>query len=264
MKQDSKNERKPLILITNDDGIRAKGLKALAKVAREFGRVVVMAPQESRSGMSHAITSEHPLRVYEQKSEPGYREYACTGTPVDCVKLALNRLLEEKPDLVLSGVNHGSNDSISVFYSGTMAAAIEGCINKIPSVGFSLLDYDQDADFTVAEKYVRILIDRVLKNGLPAGICLNVNIPALPEDSVKGVKICRQTDGIWQEEFVRRTDPFERDYYWLTGFFRNFESEAEDTDEWALQHGYVSVVPIKTDLTDYDLINTLKQWDYED
>lgn len=252
-------KKQPLILVTNDDGIRAKGLRALIEVACEYGDVIVIAPHEGRSGMSHAITSEQPLRIYEQKKEKGLRELACTGTPVDCVKLALNQVLRKTPDLILSGINHGSNASVSVFYSGTMAAAIEGCINKIPSAGFSLADFDRDADFSGAQKYVRLVVKNLVMNGLPRGVCLNVNVPSIPVGKIKGVKICRQTDGVWKEKFVKRVDPFGRQYYWLTGFFRNFEANAADTDEYALQHAYVSVVPVKIDLTDYSSIQKLKE-----
>jgi 5'-nucleotidase len=250
---------RPLILVTNDDGIHAGGLGALIEIASEIGDVVVVAPEESQSGMSHAITTKQPIRVNRKKEQNGLKIYSCSGTPVDCVKLALNQLLDRKPDLLLSGINHGSNASISVIYSGTMAAAIEGSVNGIQSVGFSLLDYSPDADFRHAKHYVRRILQDVLKNGMPAEICLNVNIPVLSTEKIKGIKVCRQTRGFWQEEFDKRTDPFKRDYFWLTGYFNNFEPDARDTDEWALKNGYVSVVPIRVDFTCFDYLPELKK-----
>lgn len=250
----------PLLLLTNDDGYLSAGLSAMIKAAREFGDVVVIAPEESQSGKSHAITVEKPLRVRKRKDEKGLLFYSCDGTPVDCIKLALSQILQRSPDLVLSGINHGSNASVSVFYSGTMAAAIEACINKIPAAGFSLNSYSEDADFTDALPYIRMVIRNMLEKGLEQGVCLNVNIPALPAGDIRGVKVCRQTDGLWKEEFIRRTDPSGRDYFWLTGFFKNFEAGAEDTDEWALQNQYVSIVPVKIDLTGYDHMETINAW----
>ena len=249
--------KKPLILVTNDDGFFAGGLKALVEVAKELGEVVVVAPEESQSGMSHAITIKQPIRINKKKEENGCKIYSCSGTPVDCVKLALNQLLDRKPDVLVSGINHGSNASVSVIYSGTMAAAIEGGVNDIRSIGFSLLDYASDANFTQSKVYVRRILENVLKNGIPTDICLNVNIPAI--ESIKGIKVCRQTRGFWQEEFDKRTDPFNRDYYWLTGYFKNHEPDASDTDEWALSNGYVSVVPIRVDYTSLDYISELQK-----
>lgn len=248
-------KEKPLILITNDDGAEAGGLKALIDIASEFGKVVVVAPEESQSGMSHAITMKQPLRVKQIKEN----FYTCSGTPVDCVKLALNQLLNKKPDLLLSGINHGSNASVSIMYSGTMAAAMEGGINGIHSVGFSLLDYSHNANFKPGKNFIRKIIREVKHNGVPPEICLNVNIPAIPEAQIKGIKICRQTRGFWQEEFDKRTDPFKRDYYWLTGHYENNEPNATDTDEWALKEGFVSLVPIRVDFTSFDLIPTLQK-----
>ena len=253
-----KKER--LILVSNDDGIHAKGLENLIEAAREFGRVVVAAPAEAMSGMSHAITIKTPLRSREIRHEKDLSVYSCQGTPVDCIKLALNQLLDEKPDIVLSGINHGSNSSASVVYSGTMAAAMEGCVNQIPSAGFSLLNYEPDADFSAAVKIVKKVIQNIIDNGLKKGTCLNVNIPAIPFEKINGIKICRQTKGYWKEEFVKRTDPHQGEYFWLTGYYYNMELESEDTDEYALQNNYVSVVPIKVDLTDYDSLRDLKKW----
>lgn len=255
--------QRPLILITNDDGVLAGGLEALTEVAVDFGDVVVVAPDDSQSGMSHAITIKQPIRIDSKKETDGLKIFSCSGTPVDCVKLALNQLLERKPDLVLSGINHGSNASVSVLYSGTMAAAIEGGVNGIRSVGFSLLDYSKDADFTLAKDVCRGVIEKILKNGIPSEICLNVNIPVVNDGSLQGIKVCRQTKGFWKEEFVKRTDPFNRDYYWLTGYFNNNEPDAEDTDEWALKNNFVSIVPVRVDSTCFDYIDELNKWSFE-
>ncbi|HBS87623.1 MAG: 5'/3'-nucleotidase SurE [Bacteroidetes bacterium GWF2_38_335] len=251
---------KPLILVSNDDGVFASGLQMLISVAREFGEVFVVAPEKGESGMSHAISIVTPIRAKLIKKEEGLTVYSCNGTPVDCVKLALNQLMERKPDYVLSGINHGSNASISVIYSGTMGAAIEGCFNCIPSAGFSLLDHSPVADFSVSQKYVRIVLENLIKDGLPQGTCLNVNIPKLLEDEIKGIEVCRMTKGVWKEEYDKRTDPSGRNYYWLTGYFKNFEPDADDTDEWLLDKGYVTIVPIQVDLTAYDCIDRVKKW----
>jgi 5'-nucleotidase len=240
------------ILVTNDDGIHAKGLHELIEVAREFGNVTVAAPADGNSGMSHAITVKFPLRAEKVKEESGFTMYQCWGTPVDCIKLAFNRFLKVKPDILLSGINHGSNSSTSIFYSGTMAAAIEGKLYGVPSIGFSLLDYNYDADFTSAKTYARKIIAGIAHKQSLNGICLNVNIPALDENKIKGIKICRQTMGHWIEEFEHRKDPQGRDYYWLTGEFLNKEPEANDTDEWALKNNYVAVVPVQLDFTCYN------------
>ncbi len=252
-------EYKPLILVTNDDGVGAKGLRELIDVIVGFGEVVVVAPRESQSGMSHAITIKDPIRVILVREEKNLKVYSCTGTPVDCVKIAINQLLNRKPDLLVSGINHGSNASVSVVYSGTMAAAIEGGINKVNSIGLSLTDFSKDADFTAAKFYSKRIIEQVLLNNLEKGTCLNVNIPAGNKEIIKGVKICRQTDGHWQEEYDKRTDPQNREYYWLTGYFNNFEPDAEDTDEWALKNNYVSVVPIQVDFTSFSQLDRLKK-----
>ena len=255
-------KKQKLILVTNDDGVEAKGLKSLIEIVREFGKVIVVAPEESQSGMSHAITTKLPIRVRTVKKEEGLEIYSCSGTPVDCVKLALHQLIGKKPDMLVSGINHGSNASVSIVYSGTMAAAIEGGINKITSIGFSLLDYSADADFETAGIYVRRIIEKVFMNGIEEGICLNVNIPVGKENELKGIKVCRQTDGYWQEEFEKRIDPGKREYYWLTGYFSNSEPLADDTDEWALQNKFVSVVPIRIDFTSYSRMKELKKWKF--
>ena len=246
-----------LILITNDDGLYAAGLKTLTGVMKEFGKIVVISATESRSAMSQALTVKQPLRVKLLEETDDLRIYACSGTPTDGVKLAVNQLLERKPDLLVSGINHGSNASASVLYSGTMAAALEGCLYGITSAGFSLNSYSPTADFTVCEKYIRIICKMVLSEPLPQGVCLNVNMPAITASEIKGIRVARQARGCWQEEFEKRKDPMGKTYYWLTGRFINHEPESTDTDEWAMKNGYVSVVPVSTDMTAYDFLSEL-------
>jgi len=252
-------QEKPLILVTNDDGISAPGILHLANIAKQFGDVYVIAPDKPQSGMGHAITINSTLRIQKTNFHQGVAlEYSCTGTPVDCVKMAVNKLLGRKPDLVLSGINHGSNSSINVIYSGTMSAAIEGSLEGASSIGFSLADYGIDADFSTTTPFIEKIISSCLKNELPKGVCLNVNFPKLKSEEIAGLKICRQAKANWVEDFEERQDPYGRAYYWLTGKFVNFEPEAADTDEWALKNGYVSVVPIMHDLTAHQYINHLK------
>ncbi|MCB8999583.1 MAG: 5'/3'-nucleotidase SurE [Bacteroidales bacterium] len=254
--------KEKLILISNDDGVEAKGIKALIEAASHFGKVVVVAPADAMSGMSHAITIKTPLRAKKIRNTPELEIYRAHGTPVDCVKLAMNQLLEGRvPDLVLSGINHGSNASSSVVYSGTMAAAMEGCINQIPSAGFSLLSYDPDADFSAAVKVAEQVIEKMLAKGLPEGICLNVNIPSVPYSDIKGIRVCRQAKGLWKEEFVKRVDPNQGEYYWLTGYYLNLEEDSEDTDEHALANNFASIVPIQIDFTAYQAMNEISGWD---
>jgi 5'-nucleotidase len=255
-------DKERLILVTNDDGIHAKGLSAMSEAARQFGDVVVVAPMDGQSGMAHAITVKTPIRVHKLIDEENFKTFSCSGTPVDCVKMAINVLLPRKPDLILSGINHGANSSSSIIYSGTMAGAIEGCLNQIPSIGFSLLNFAKDADFTSARNYAKIIIEEALKNKIPRGICLNVNIPSVNPSEIKGIKVCRQNHGVWREEFDQRTDPGGHDYYWLTGTFEDLEPHAEDTDEWALRNNYVSVVPVKFDLTAHHYLENLKKWKF--
>jgi len=254
---------RPLILVTNDDGIEARGFIELIKIAREFGDVVAISAPAPMSGMSHAITIKVPLRVKLVEEEPGFKKYLTNGTPVDGVKLAFNSLMERLPDLVISGINHGSNSSSSILYSGTMSAAMEGAVNHIPSIGFSLLDYNPDADFFPSGKVARNLIGIVMDKGLPDGICLNVNIPAVPQKEIKGIRMCSQANGYWKEEFEKRTDPTGKEYFWLTGYFHNREPDGGGvgTDEWALEQHYVSVVPIHTDLTAYSMLEEMKTWE---
>jgi len=249
-----------LILVTNDDGLDSLGIASLVEAMSAMGEVIVVAPAEPQSGMSQAITVKHPLRV-KQVQLNGTMSYAVNGTPTDCVKLAFNQLLPRKPDLLVSGINHGSNSSTSVLYSGTLGAALEGCVNGVPSLGFSLISYDPEADFTTAKKFAAKIASRVLKEGLPLHTCLNINIPDGAEDEIKGIRICRQTMGFWQEEFDRRNDPMGNEYYWLTGEYFNREPKADDTDEWALKNNYIAVVPLQTDLTSYSTIDLIKKWD---
>ncbi len=252
-----KNDR--LILITNDDGLYAAGLKTLSEVMEDMGKVVLISTIESMSGMSQALTVKTPLRVKLLEETERRRVYACNGTPADSVKLAVNQLLERKPDWVVSGINHGANASVSVLYSGTMAAAIEGCLYGINSVGFSLNDFSRTADFSVCGKYIRIVMQILTAETLPPGVCLNVNIPAVPENEIKGIKICRQAKGNWKEEFEKRKDPMGKTYYWLTGMFQNHEPDADDTDEWALANGFVSVVPVTVDMTAHWYLEKLRE-----
>lgn len=256
-------KERPLILVTNDDGIEAKGMESLIQVAREFGDVVAISTQTPMSGMSHAITIKVPLRISLIEEEPGLKKYLTNGTPVDGVKLAFNSLLDRKPDLLLSGINHGSNSSSSILYSGTMGAAMEGAINHIPSIGFSLLNYRSDADFSTSQIVVRDVIGRVVEEGLPGGICLNVNVPDVSADELKGIKICSQANGFWKEEFEKRQDPMGKDYYWLSGFFfnRQGDEDGKGTDEWALEQHYASVVPINTDFTAQTFMEKIGHWE---
>jgi 5'-nucleotidase len=240
---------KPLILVVNDDGITAPGIRALVEAVRPLGDVVVVAPDSPQSGMGHAITINKPLRLHKVDDIFGdIPSYHCSGTPADCVKIAVDKVMHRHPDLCVSGINHGSNSSINVLYSGTMSAAVEASLEGIPSVGFSLLDYRHEADFEAAAHYARIISSQILAHGLTKSTLLNVNIPNLKTNEIKGIKICRQAIAKWEEEYIQRQDPFGRDYYWLSGNFVNHD-QGTDTDEWALANGYVSIVPIQYDLT---------------
>lgn len=255
-------DTRPLILISNDDGITAPGIRNLIKLMNQLGDVVVVAPSGPQSGKGHAITIDGILRGDEITIDDGpQKEYSCSGTPADCVKLAVNVILGRKPDLIVSGINHGSNSSINVIYSGTMSAAVEGSLEDVPSVGFSLCDYSWDANFEPANEYIKSIAQQVLEKGLPRGICLNVNIPKFEGEPYKGVKVCRQTKGNWEEEFDERKDPRDRDYYWLTGKFVNYDN-GEDSDEWALANNYISLVPINSDLTAYAMKERLESWNF--
>lgn len=256
--------RKPLILVTNDDGITAPGLRTLIKVMKTIGEVVVVAPDRPQSSMGHAITTNATLYVEKVKIDDGeQQEFSCSGTPADCVKLAVKEILDRRPDLCVSGINHGSNSSINIIYSGTMSAALEAGIEGIPAIGFSLCDYNWSANFEACEGFVKTIVQNVLEHGLEKGVVLNVNIPNLPKHDIKGIKVCRQAKANWEEEFDKRQNPQGREYYWLTGKFINLDS-GEDTDEWALDHGYVSVVPVQFDLTAYDSIQNLNTWKLND
>tara|TARA_R110002020_G_scaffold275399_8_gene490623 strand:- start:1600 stop:2382 length:783 start_codon:yes stop_codon:yes gene_type:complete len=254
-------DNKPLILVTNDDGITAPGIRTLIEVMKTIGDVVVVAPDSPQSGMGHAITVSDTIYCdpIKQKKNVSHIEYSCSGTPADCVKIATQEIMQRKPDICVSGINHGSNSSINVIYSGTMSAAVEAGVEGIPAIGFSLMDYSLTADFSACKKYIKSITKNVLKNGLAKGIVLNVNIPKLSEKEIKGIKICRQANAQWKENFDKRKNPQGRDYYWLTGEFVN-EDKGEDTDEWALAEGYVSVVPVQFDLTAHHFIKELNSW----
>lgn len=257
-----KSGSRPIILVTNDDGITAPGLRALIDAMNDLGEVVVVAPDSPQSGMGHAITIGKPLRLDKVEMHGEFLGYQCSGTPVDCVKLAVNKVLHRKPDLCVSGINHGSNSSINVIYSGTMSAAMEGAIEGIPSIGFSLNDYNLDADFSAASHFAKIIARNILTTGMPDNALLNVNFPALALNKFKGIKICRQANAKWEEEFDERMDPRKRPYYWLTGKFKNYD-EGDDTDEWAMKNGYVSVVPVLFDFTAHHAMQHLNKikWD---
>jgi 5'-nucleotidase len=251
----------PTILVVNDDGITAPGIKVLIEVMQSIGHVVVVAPDGPQSGMGHAITIGKPLRLDKVDLYEGVEMYKCSGTPVDCVKLSVNKKFKgKKPDLCVSGINHGSNSSINVIYSGTMSAAVEAGIEGIPAIGFSLLDYSWDANFEPIKNHIKQIALEVLKKGLPEGVVLNVNFPKLRSEDIKGIKICRQAKAMWQEEFDKRTNPQGKEYYWLTGKFVNLD-KGTDTDEWALENGYISIVPVQFDLTAHHAMQQLNSWE---
>jgi 5'-nucleotidase len=247
---------KPLILISNDDSINSPGIAQLVSIMQELGEVIVVAPAGPQSAQGHSITIEDPIHLDKVNSFPGVLAYQCSGTPVDCVKIAIDKILPRRPDLMVSGINHGSNSSINVLYSGTMSAAVEASIDGMPAIGFSLCDYSWDADFGPARPFIKMLAQEMLNKSLPYGNLLNVNIP---KGEIKGVKICRQAQGRWKEDFDRRETPFGKEYFWMTGEFVNMD-EKDDTDEYALSHGYISVVPTMFDLTAHSQIDALKQW----
>ncbi|MFL5730630.1 MAG: 5'/3'-nucleotidase SurE [Cytophagaceae bacterium] len=253
--------KKPLILVTNDDGITSYGIRTLIECMMEIGEVVVVAPNSPQSGMGHAITIGDTLRLDENNIYKGVIAYECSGTPADCVKLAKHIVLQERtPDLVVSGINHGSNSSISVLYSGTMSAAIEGAIEGMPAIGFSLCDHNREADMSHCKSIVKEIVLQVLKTGLPRGVALNVNIPAKTKNKIKGIKVCRQANSQWKENFEERKDPYGRRYFWMNGSFSNSD-KGHDTDEWALENNYVSVVPCAYDLTAHHAIAILNnEW----
>lgn len=249
---------RPYILVTNDDGVDAPGILVLTKLMMQLGDVLVVAPDGPRSGQSNAITVNDPVKARLVEKKDGLTRYTCTGTPTDCTKLAFDSLAERKIDLVVAGINHGSNAAINVIYSGTMGAAVEGCEHGVPSIGFSISDHSPRADFSFFESHILRISEETIKNSLPKNVCLNVNAPIGP---LKGIRISRQCRGQWMKEFEKRTDPHGRDYFWLTGHFENFEPDAEDTDEWALANGYVSVVPTTIDLTAHKFIHEMEKWE---
>ena len=257
-------QKNPLILVTNDDGITAPGIRTLIKVMNTIGDVIVVAPDSPQSGMGHAITVDATLHCRKEHIDDGPQtEYSTSGTPADCIKLAKHEILNRLPDICVSGINHGSNSSINVIYSGTMSAAIEAGIEGIPAIGFSLLDYNYDADFSPCEDFIKTITLNVLNNGLPKGIILNVNIPKLSKKDIKGIKVCRQAKANWVEKFDKRQNPQGKDYYWLTGKFVNLD-KGEDTDEWALKQGYISVVPVQFDMTAHHFIQQLNSWSFNE
>lgn len=254
-------EHKPLILITNDDGITSHGIRTLVELMKQLGSVMVVAPNSPQSGMGHAITIANPIRLYPSDIFGDIPAYECSGTPADCVKLAKHHILKDRsPDLVVSGINHGSNSSISILYSGTMSAAIEGAIEGIPSIGFSLNDFSRLPDFSHTHEHILSITRQVLQEGLQRGTALNVNFPARSAEPLKGIRICRQANAKWQEFFDERRDPHGRRYFWLAGDFVNFDTHADDTDEYALANNYTSVVPCQYDLTAYSMLDKLKNW----
>lgn len=249
--------QKPLILVTNDDGITAPGIRHLVEFMNEIGEVVVVAPNSPQSGKGHAITINSTLTFEEIHLEGPQTDFSLSGTPVDCVKFALDKILTRRPDIVVSGINHGANSSINVIYSGTMSAAVEAGVEGLQAIGFSLLDFSWDADFTQAKKYIQQIVLGTLEKPLPAGVVLNVNIPQLPESEIKGIKVCHQAHAKWEESFDERINPHGKKYYWLTGYFNNMD-KADDADENALAEGYISVVPVKFDLTAHEHMDYIK------
>lgn len=253
---------KPLILISNDDGITSRGIRLLVEIMSELGEVLVVAPDSPQSAMGHAITIGDTLRLDETDIFGDIKAYECSGTPADCVKLAKHHILTDRqPDLVVSGMNHGSNTSISVLYSGTMSAAIEAAMEGLPAIGFSLCDYSHEADMSHVRKWIKNIAQEALKKGIPKGVAINVNFPPKRNEEIRGIKICRQANARWQEEFDERFDPYGRKYYWLTGNFVNHD-KGEDNDEWAIANNYVSLVPCLFDLTaHYAMTQINEEWD---
>lgn len=249
-------KKKPLILVSNDDGVSAKGISELIRFLRPLGELVVMAPNSARSGSGCALSVTHPVSYQFVSEEPGVTIYACSGTPVDCVKLAYNIILDRTPDLVVGGINHGDNSGTSVHYSGTMGVALEGCLKGAPSIGFSLCDHAPDADFELLQPYIRQITSVVLEYGLPARTCLNVNFPC---GDIKGIKVCEQAVGQWQNEWEPCPRKGTAHYFWLTGEFVDQDQGNEKSDSWALANGYASIVPVTVDMTDYSFIDVLKE-----
>lgn len=253
--------KRPLILISNDDGYHSKGLQSLIEMVSPLADLLVCAPESGRSGFSCAFSAADPLRLKLRRRREGVEIWSCSGTPVDCVKIALDQLCKDRwPDMVIGGINHGDNASVNSHYSGTMGVTMEGCMKYIPSVAFSLCDHSDDADFAPLASLVRSITERVLREGLPRGVCLNVNFPLATE--FRGVRICRMARGTWGNEVVRCHHPRGYDYYWMTGEYTNDEPEAEDTDNWALSHGYVAITPTEVDVTSYEMMERMKDWKF--
>ncbi len=251
-------KNKPLILLSNDDGYDAKGINCLVKMVKDFGDVLVCAPEGPRSGMACAFSANTPLTLTLRRKEEGVEVWSCNGTPVDCVKMALEELCPYKPAMIIGGINHGDNASVNTHYSGTMGVTMEGCMKYIPSVAFSLCDHRADADFEPLRPYVHQVVRRVLEEGLPEGVCLNINFPLLKE--FKGVRVCRMAKGTWGNEVTRCQHPRGFDYWWMVGSYTNDEPEATDTDNWALQHGFVAITPTRVDVTAYEAVERIKKW----
>jgi 5'-nucleotidase len=250
--------KRPLLLISNDDGYQSKGIRELVEMVSDFGDIIVCAPDSARSGFSCAFSATTPLRLTLQQKREGVEVWSCNGTPTDCVKMALAELCPRKPDMVIGGINHGDNGSVNTHYSGTMGVVLEGCMKYIPSVAFSLCDHRDDADFEPLRPLIRQITQRVLAEGLPQGVCLNVNFPLV--DVFKGVKVCRMAKGTWGNEVSKCHHPRGYDYWWMVGHYQNDEPEAEDTDNWALTHGYVAITPTQIDVTAYQALDLIKSW----
>ena len=252
--------KRPLLLISTDDGYLAKGINCLVEMLSDLGDIIVCAPEDARSGFSCAFSATAPLRLQCRAQRPGVEIWSCTGTPVDCVKMALAEIVPRTPDLVIGGINHGDNASVNAHYSGTMGVTLEGCMKYIPSVAFSLCDHREDADFEPLRPLIHEIIQRVLHEGLPLGVCLNVNFPLLEESGYKGVRVCRMAKGTWGQEVTKCHHPRGYDYWWMVGSYTNDEPEAEDTDNWALTHGYVAITPTQIDITAYQAMDKIKSW----
>ena len=259
--------KRPLLLISNDDGYQAKGIRELVEMVSDYGDIIVCAPDDARSGFSCAFSATIPLRLHLRERREGVEVWSCNGTPTDCVKMALAELCPRKPDMVIGGINHGDNASVNAHYSGTMGVTLEGCMKYIPSVAFSLCDHRDDADFSPLRPLIRAITKRVLEEGLPKGVCLNVNFPVLEGSGERGevrdyagVKVCRMAFGSWGNEVTKCRQPRGYDYWWMVGHYTNDEPEAEDTDRWALDHGYVAITPTQIDLTAYSAMSQLSEW----
>lgn len=257
-----KKSKKPLILISNDDGFQAKGIRVLVDMLRDIADIMVCAPDGPRSGYALAFSANKPLTLTLRQKEPGLEVWSSNGTPVDSLKLALNQFFaDSRPDMIVAGINHGDNASVNVHYSGTMGVAMEGCMKYIPSVAFSICDYSADADFSPMRPIVRKVVEKVLREGLPEGVCLNVNCPATL--TFKGVRMCRMAKGTWYNECVKQHHPRGYDYFWMVGAYKNDEPDQEDTDNWALNHGYVAITPTRVDVTHYEYLEELRKMNFD-